>query len=295
VAHDLALPLVASWHTNLHEFGARRLANMLSFVPARVLQRIARFVETDVILALSVRYYQLARVLLAPNLELVNLLEEKTRRPTFLMQRGVDTVLFSPEKRRRCNGEIVIGYVGRLSPEKNVRILRDVEQALILAGAEKFRFVVVGDGHERGWLEANLRHAECTGILTGDDLAVAYANMDVFAFPSRTDTYGNVILEAMASGVPPVVTSSGGPKHLVASGVSGLVADDIPGFCQSVVKLAKDPGLRARMGVRARDFALCRYWNRIFDQVYNAYEYSLRRDRWAPLRHSATAVGQGFA
>ena len=101
VAHDLKLPLVASWHTNIHEFGARRLSQTLSFIPAEMRRKIAAFTEQRVILALACEYYRPGRVLLAPNPELVELLQRRTGRPTFLMQRGVDTEFFSPCKRDR--------------------------------------------------------------------------------------------------------------------------------------------------------------------------------------------------
>jgi phosphatidylinositol alpha 1,6-mannosyltransferase len=210
VAYDLKLPMVASWHTNIHEFGARRLSKTLSFLPSGERESITAFTEQQIILALSLEYYRLGRVLLAPNPELVELLHRRTGRPTFLMQRGVDTEFFSPEKRNRDSRELVIGYVGRLSPEKNVHALRDVEQALLAAGLDNYRFVIVGDGHEQDWLRANLHR-----VLQGEQLASAYANMDIFAFPSHTDTYGNVVLEALASGVPVIVTSDGGPTFLV--------------------------------------------------------------------------------
>jgi glycosyltransferase involved in cell wall biosynthesis len=172
VAYNLKLPVVASWHTNIHEFAARRLMKTLSFVPPGlrgnrgiVGRNAGRFgshaniatLSERTVLVLSLRYYRLGHVLLAPNLELVQLLQQGAGRPTFLMQRGVDTELFSPERRDRTGTELVIGYVGRLSPEKNVRALRDVEQALLAAGIENFRFVIVGDGHEREWLQANIQ------------------------------------------------------------------------------------------------------------------------------------------
>ena len=145
LAHDMKVPLVASWHTNIHEFGARRLNKMLAFLPDGMRQSITTFTEQDIILALSVRYYKLARVLLAPNLELVEMLHQRTSKPVFLMQRGVDTALFSPEKRERADDVFTVGYVGRLSPEKSVRALYDVEQALTAAGVERFRILVVGE------------------------------------------------------------------------------------------------------------------------------------------------------
>ena len=286
VAHDLKLPLVASWHTNIHEFGARRLSKLLGFLPEGARAKIAGFTERQIILALSLHYYRLGRVLLAPNPELVDLLHRRTGRPAFLMQRGVDTEFFSPEKRTRSDRQLVIGYVGRLSPEKSVRTLRDVEQALLAASVDNFRIIVTGDGHEQQWLRDNIHHVELTGVLRAEPLAQVYANMDIFVFPSHTDTFGNVVLEALASGVPVVVTSEGGPKYLVNHGVTGLISQDSRAFLDNVVQLARDPAALHRMRIRARDFALCRYWHRIFEQVYDAYEYCLRAPRM-PARRTA--------
>jgi glycosyltransferase involved in cell wall biosynthesis len=173
--------------------------------------------------------------------------------------------------------------------------LRDVEQALVEAGHRNFRVLIVGDGHERAWLEANLRHAEFTGVLTGEALATAYANMDVFAFPSHTDTFGNVVLEAMASGVPTVVTASGGPKFLVTHGVTGFVADTPESFLQGVLKLASDDNLLRGMRVRAREFAVCRYWHRIFGQVYETYNYCLLTNTRPVVHQPTPSVGRTFA
>jgi glycosyltransferase involved in cell wall biosynthesis len=289
LAHELKLPVIASWHTNIHEFGAPRLSQSFrNLLPSVARAKLAAFSEEQ-ILSLCVQYYRLARVFLAPNPELVALLQRRTGRPGFLMQRGVDTELFSPEKRTRDDDQLVIGYVGRLSPEKSVRALRDLEQVLVANGVKDYRFKVVGDGHESNWLRANLQQLELTGVLEGDALARAYADMDIFAFPSHTDTYGNVVLEALASGVPPVVTSSGGPKYLVADGVTGLVSATADAFAQNVLALALNSNLRKRMQIRAREFALCRYWHRIFEQVYDTYEYCLRAARPVCLsRLSAT-------
>src|SRR5262249_28243966 len=156
-----------------------------------------------------------AKLLFAPNPELTELLSHRTGRPARIMRRGIDTHLFSPARRRRTDGAFVIGYVGRLSPEKNVRMLAELETALLAAGLTNYRFLIVGEGVERAWLGSHMCSAELPGILRGEKLAEAYASMDAFVFPSATDTFGNVVLEAMASGVPPVVSTSGGPKFLV--------------------------------------------------------------------------------
>jgi phosphatidylinositol alpha 1,6-mannosyltransferase len=101
-----------------------------------------------------------------------------------------------------------------------------------------------------------MRQAEFPGVLYGESFARAYANMDVFVFPSRTDTYGNVVLEALASGVPAIVTDSGGPRFIVRSGETGFVAKDLEDFVDRVMLLASQPGLRQRMRSSARDYGL---------------------------------------
>ena len=213
LAYELRVPLVASWHTNIHEFGARRLGQFLGFLPGSM--RIADWFEQWA-LDRTIRFYRLAMLILAPNPGLVDMLRRRTGKPAFLMTRGIDTELFSPAHRSRLDRDFVIGYVGRLSPEKNVRMLADIEQRLIQAGMSNCRFLVVGEGSERAWLKANLRRAEVPGVKRGLELARAYASMDAFVFPSATDTFGNVVLEAMASGVPALVTHEGGPKYLIS-------------------------------------------------------------------------------
>jgi phosphatidylinositol alpha 1,6-mannosyltransferase len=92
------------------------------------------------------------------------------------------------------------------------------------AGKSGFKFLIVGEGNEREWLEKNMKTAEFTGFLDGEKLSEAYANIDVFLFPSETDAFGNVIQEANASGVPAIVTDQGGPKFIVRHGETGFVA-----------------------------------------------------------------------
>ena len=98
---------------------------MLRFLPRRLRESITGITETeDTPPTFLVQFYRLARVILAPNVELVDLLHQRTNRPVYLMQRGVDTVMFCPEKRDRADQILTIGYVGRLSPEKSVRVLK---------------------------------------------------------------------------------------------------------------------------------------------------------------------------
>ncbi len=274
--YDLGIPVAASWHTNLHEYAARRSASLL---PKRLKEKtrhgLLQKVE-DVSFRLTSFYFRVARFHFAPNRELVERLSTATGRPCYLMERGVDHEAFHPRHRTRGeDGKIVIGYVGRLTTEKQVRRLAQVADALLLAGFHNTKIAFVGHGGERDWLAKNVRNAEFTGVLHGTELATAYANMDIFAFPSDTDTFGNVVLEALASGVPAVVTSKGGPKFIVEDGRSGLVADDEAQFTQAVLRLANDQPLRLAMSVQARVRALRASWNQVFADVYRVYEEEL--------------------
>jgi glycosyltransferase involved in cell wall biosynthesis len=234
-------------------------------------------------LNLTLRFYKLARLLYAPNPELVEMLAARTGRPAYLMARGIDTNLFSPQRRTRRDGDFVIGFVGRLSREKNIRQLVDMERALLERGVSDCRFVIVGDGSERQWLAQNLQRAEFTGVLSGEALANAYADMDAFAFPSQTDTFGNVVLEAMASGVPVVVSNEGGPKYLVAPGTSGFVAGTAAAFVEAVIDLRSNPDLRERMSNHARAAAMLHSWDRVFENVYSRYDGVLKAG-WNRMR-----------
>ena len=115
-----------------------------------------------------------------------------------------------------------------------------------------------------------------TGVLRGEALARAYANMDVFVFPSKTDTYGNVVLEALASGVPAVVTDGGGPRFIVRPGETGFVARNLEEFCASIQNLAMRPAQRESMRAAARTQAMTASWDAVFESVYAGYEYGLR-------------------
>ena len=270
LARDMHVPTVASWHTNVHEFAAWRLRSMLPFLPAAWKDGLSGVVERQ-LLSVTLRFYGTSRLIFAPNPELIGMLEQGTARTVLPMHRGIDLDLYNPARRRRGDDAFVMGYVGRLASEKNVRFLARLEQGLLARGHRNFRFVVVGPGAEREWLEANLQHAEFPGVLKGEALAQAYANMDLFVFPSHTDTFGNVILEALASGTPPIVTASGGPKFLVRHGVTGMVGESDEAFIDNVSKLISDPQWHGTMRLAAREEAHKYSWDAVFERIYEHY------------------------
>ncbi len=275
VARKLKIPLAISWHTNLHEFAAMRLDRLLKAIPGSLRARAVDATETHT-LRLFLALCRLGAVLFAPNAELVSMLQQSTGKPVFLMKRGIDTALFHPAKRALGNGILRVGYVGRTTPEKSVRFFSELETALLAKGVPPFRFVIVGDGSELEWLRRNLRNADFQGVRRGEDLSRDFAAMDVFAFPSRTDTFGNVVLEAMASGVPAVVTCDGGPKFIVRDGVSGFVAANDGEFIERTALLLRDADLRRTMSVAAREQAMGESWDDVFAKVYDGYRVALR-------------------
>jgi phosphatidylinositol alpha 1,6-mannosyltransferase len=270
-AWKMGVPLAASWHTNVHEYLARRMGGMTSLLPEQYGSRAERGIEAATLEA-TARFYRLAKVLFAPNRELCGMLEQATGKPCSLMRRGVDTELFSPARRsRNADGRIVLGYVGRLSVEKNIALLGSLARELKAMGIARAEFLVIGQGGDEALLRAQLPEARFAGVLRGAALAEAYADMDLFIFPSHTDTFGNVVLEALASGVPAIVTPDGGPKYIVSDGETGFVTEDA-GFSAAVAALVEDPERLTRMRCAARRYALGCSWDAVFGRVYEAYQ-----------------------
>ncbi len=282
LAKEMDLPLAASWHTNVHEYLARRSDWLLQLLPRQTM--VTGQTIEDLTMAAAAKFYAVAQMLYAPNPELCALLRRATGRPCHLMPRGVDAELFHPRKRRReaNDRDQVLGFVGRLSVEKNIALLPRVQDELEAMGHKSFRFLIVGHGGggEEAWLRERLRRADFTGVLRGEELSTAYANMDLLVFPSHTDTFGNVVLEALASGVPAIVTPDGGPKTIVRDGVTGRIAEDAE-FAAAVAGVLGNPQRHAEMRLAARAHALTMSWDAVFEGVYAGYEAMLPAGRCA--------------
>lgn len=287
LAWKMDVALVGSWHTNLHEYAARRLRTRLSFLPKKVLYPFTDFLERKILDGAKL-YYKMPQRLLAPNQELIDMLESGTGREAHLMIRGADTELFSPRKRTANDGIFRFGFVGRLRAEKNVRMLVELEKRLLAAGKTNFHFLIVGEGNERTYLEENMKTAELPGFLEGEHLSEAYANMDVFIFPSDTDAFGNVVQEANASAVPCIVTDQGGPKFIVQQGSTGYVARNLDDFVRYSIELIDDREKLERMKQASLDFAMTRSWDSVFENVYRTYREA--RDYLAEVRRKQKAA-----
>lgn len=175
-----------------------------------------------------------------------------------LWARGIDAEAFGPGRRslpwRRGlgieDGQVVVAFISRLVKEKGLDAYADATEELARRGLAHRR-LIVGEGPERARLAARLPDAIFTGHLEGADLARAYASADVFLFPSETETFGNVTLEALASGLPAVCANATGSSFLVEDGVSGFLAPQ-QALADPLARLVADPALRARMGAAAR-------------------------------------------
>jgi len=273
-AHKIQIPLSAFWQTNLPQYAGLRAAKALKFLPRRAARYVSRGAQ-NLSHRATTRFYKIPRILFAPNPEIVQALADDTGKPCFPMGHGVDTTRFSPQFRDSKGGLFTIGYVGRLAPEKNVRMLAQLEQALLGAGHRNFRILIVGHGEEEAWLRQNLQHAEFTGVLRGDELSRAFANMDVLAFPSETETFGLVVLEALASGVPVVAMAAGGPKYTVEHGRTGFVAGNFEEFASFVAYLMTNPEMVASMRESGRRHAQASSWAHAFQNIYQTYRSHL--------------------
>ncbi len=195
--------------------------------------------------------------------------------------RGVDTDQFSPDQRdeqwrSKCGFEendVVVTFVSRLVWEKNLQTFVDVAKKL----NGKIKPMIVGDGPAKKELEQMMPNAYFTDFITGDKLTRAYASSDIFLFPSETETFGNVTLEAMSSGLPCVVADAPGSKSLVESGINGYLAPprDTGELAKCVKKIAEDKALREKMGKAARQKALAYSWDIVNGKLLENYREAL--------------------
>lgn len=225
------------------------------------------------------RLHRRATLTLAPSTASLRQLEDLGVDRLRRWGRGVDAVRFAPGRRddrwRRGiapGGETIVGYVGRLAPEKQVEDLR------VLADLPGVRLVVVGDGPSRPALERMLPGAVFTGHLGGMQLAEAMAGFDVFVHPGESETFGQTIQEALASGVPVVATGTGGPVDLVRSSVDGWLyrPGDLGDLRERVADLAGDDAKRGAFALAAREGVADRTWEALGAQLVRHYADAVR-------------------
>jgi len=267
LARGLGVPLVASYHTRfetyLKHYG-------FAAVAAGLLRRYMRYA------------YGTCREVYVPSQSMVDALLADGFRDNFrLWPRGVDTARFSPAKRSEAwrarhgiGGEVpAVAFISRLVREKRTDVVIDTLRLLEARGIAH-RAVIVGDGPELAHMRRRLPDAVFAGFLEGEELAEAYASCDIFLFPSETETFGNVTLEAMASGLVCVCADATGSRSLVVDGSTGYLAK--PGraedFAARIAALAADAGLRRQMSAAARERSLSYTWDEAMARIHGYYQ-----------------------
>jgi len=264
------IPVVASYHTRYETY----LKHYWYLAPLEGwLKRILR------------RFYGACREVYVPSESVRQALLADGLRDNFKpWPRGIDMARFSPAKRstswRARYGmgpdELVILHVSRLVREKRLDTLTAALRQLTVP----HRVLIVGDGPEREFVQGELPNAIFTGFLAGEDLAAAYASSDIFVFPSDSESFGNVTLEAMASGLPCVCADATGSRSLVAAGETGFLApaDDAAAFARHITTLAQGRALRAALGEAARLRAQSFSWEETLAKMLGYYRAVLATD-----------------
>ncbi|HWH46120.1 MAG TPA: glycosyltransferase [Thermoleophilaceae bacterium] len=265
IARIMELPTVGSYHTELGPYVGFRSGD----------PRLRAGMDA----ALSV-FYGACGVVLSPSaaadesLEALGIPRERLTR----WDRGVDTARFDPARRdpSLLPGELTVMYAGRVTREKGIELLADA--FLHASRSERgLHLVVAGGGPEEEELRSRLgERVTFLGWLNGEDLARAYASADIFVFPSSTDTFGQVVLEAQASGLPVACVARGGPLDLVADRATGLLAAPSPAALgDAIAELARSKALRRGLGERGRASARRRGWEAAMERLAQGYRRSL--------------------
>jgi glycosyltransferase involved in cell wall biosynthesis len=263
VAWRLGLPLVGSFHTDLAAY-----TELLSGSP-RLGALMREYMRWP--------YGKCHRVLVPSHHTRALLVGAKANAATIeVWPRGVDTEQFTPRKRSRALRDSwhvsekrpALLYVGRISREKGLTLLPAIHARLRASGVEH-RFVIVGQGPMLPVLREQMPDAVFPGVLSRAAVAEVFASADAFLFPSRTDTAGNVVLEAQASGLPVIVASDGGPRENILENTTGLVChtDHPHEWIAAVGRVCGQTG----MGAAAREYALTRRWPVALEPLYRAY------------------------
>ncbi|MCL2764994.1 MAG: glycosyltransferase family 1 protein [Treponema sp.] len=279
-AYSRNIPLVMSYHTDY--------CNYLKY---HNLELIRPLIE----LYLS-WFYNFSCRTLVPSLYTLGVLIKKGYRNLDIWSRGIDSGNFSPDYRNEglrktlADGKFIFLYVGRLSAEKSLDLLLNAAENIELRFPGQTAFVFTGDGPYAKTIKSkNLKNTVLTGFLKGRELSEIYASADCFAFPSSTETFGNVVLEAMASGLPVAAVGSGGVTDFLSHNYNSLLCapDNQDFFINNLVSIMQNNKLRSQLSVNAKNSALFRDWNSIFAGLVNMYADTIKKNRQYTMQLSA--------
>ncbi|MEH7093764.1 glycosyltransferase family 4 protein [Neobacillus vireti] len=262
---SLNIPLVGSYHTNFDHY--------LQYYNLPFLSKLHwNYMHW---------FYQTCRKIFVPSPTTFQLLKQHKFTNLELWPRGVDCQLFHPYydkrpiKNRYCLPDsYVLTYAGRLAPEKDLHTLFAAAKSIPSDINQHIHWLIIGDGPLRQELETQApENMTFTGYLDGKHLAEAYAASDLFVFPSSSETFGNVVLESLASGTPVIGAKAGGVQNIIKTGVNGLLCK--PGnaneFSEAILQLLTNGKLRQQMGRSGRNYAQTQSWDRIFKNLICQY------------------------
>ncbi|MGG1598159.1 glycosyltransferase family 4 protein [Paenibacillus naphthalenovorans] len=267
-----AIPHVASYHTHFD-----RYLNYyhLQFASS-LLWRYIRW------------FHQSCLATFVPSVETAGQLEKHGIRGVALWKRGVDCRLFNPDKKTglirekyKIDERYIFLYVGRLAPEKDLDILLETMKKLPAYVSGNVRWLLVGDGPLLKDLKAEApSNVTFTGYMKGENLAELYASADLFVFPSGTETFGNVVLESMASGTPVIGAKAGGVQEIIQHGKTGLLCPprNSDAFANAITSMLEHPDRLWDFGQESRLYALSQSWEAIFDDLLLRYIEILNAD-----------------
>lgn len=265
LAKKLNIPLVGSYHTNFDRY--------LQYYGMPYLSKITwKYMHW---------FHQPCEKLFVPSIDTYQQLKQHGFTNLEIFPRGVDCKLFHPhydtaavKSLYSSQGKYLLTYVGRLAPEKDLETLLAVAKSIPAELNEKIQWLIIGDGPLREKLETQApNNVIFTGYLDGKYLAQAYSASDLFVFPSSTETFGNVVLEALASGIPVIGANSGGVKNIIKSGEIGILCTpgNVEEFTKAIIHLINNSPLRKQMGIAGRNYALTQSWNLIFEDLIWQY------------------------
>lgn len=260
------IPLVSSYHTNISQY--------LEYFHLKFLTNISwDFFRW---------FHKHCKKNYCPSQVTYKLLESEGIKDLAIWGRGIDAIKFSPDNRDvdyrkllNIDDKLVFLYVGRISPEKDLDIFMETAKKLNKKYMDKIHFLMVGNGPLYNEVKENiLPNMTLTGFLQGEDLTKAYASSDIFMFPSPTETYGNVILEAMASGLSTIACYAGGIKENLIDEHNGLACNEKSkeDFYNAAERMIVNSALREKIAQTGRIYCLKRNWNNIFDKLFNSYK-----------------------
>jgi glycosyltransferase involved in cell wall biosynthesis len=269
-ASKLDIPVISGFHTNFHRYSQHYHLGWLEPTILRYLRRL----------------HNKTGMTLVPTQRLADTLQQQGFNNVEVLQRGVDTKLFNPERRNRelrhrwgaDQNTTVCLYVGRIAAEKNMQAA--VDAVLALSSRYPIRFVLVGDGPLRKQLQHKYPDFIFCGTRLGDELAMHYASADILLFPSRTETYGNVLTEAMASGLATVAYDEAAAHEHVTNWHNGVLAQDRPSqdFTAVTMRLCSQPRSIRTIGRYASEYCKQLSWPSIVSR-FESFLYSLSSDR----------------